>query len=65
MLKRSRIVRIKNNNWHMHSQVQIIKNNKFNINIFINIFINIDKKADIIILKEKIKQDLPIFITWI
>ena len=48
--------KIKNNNSHMHSQVQIIKNNKFNIDIFINI----DKKADIIILKEKVKQDLPI-----
>lgn len=41
---------------HMHSQVKIIKNNKFNIDIFINI----DKKGDIMILKEKIKQDLPI-----
>ena len=39
----------------MHSQVKIIKN-KFNIDIFINI----DKKGDIMILKEKIKQDLSI-----
>jgi hypothetical protein len=47
--------KIKNNNAHMHSQVKIIKN-KFNIDIFINI----DKKGDIMILKEKIKQDLSI-----
>ena len=47
--------KIKDKNDHMHSQVKIIKN-KFNIDIFINI----DKKDDIMILKEKIKQDLPI-----
>ena len=45
--------KIKNKNSHMHSQVKIIKN-KFNIDIFINI----DKEGDIMILKEKIKQDL-------
>ena len=47
--------KIKHKNHHMHSQVKIIKNN-FNIDIFINI----DKKGDIMILKEKIKQDLLI-----
>ena len=48
--------KIKNKNGHMHSQVKIIKKNKFNIDIFINI----EKKGDIIILNEKVKQDLPI-----
>jgi hypothetical protein len=47
--------KIKDKNPHMQSQVKIIKNT-FNIDIFINI----DKKGDIMILKEKIKQDLPI-----
>ena len=45
--------KIKDKNYHMHSQVKIIKN-KFNIDTFINI----DKKGDIMILKEKIKQHL-------
>ena len=40
----------------MHSQIKIIKNKNFNIDIFINI----DKQNDIILLKEKVKQDLPI-----
>ena len=48
--------KIKDKNDHMHSQVKVIKNKKFNIDIFINI----DKKGDIMILKEKIKQDLSI-----
>lgn len=46
--------KIKNKNHHMNSQVKII--NKFNIDIFINI----DKEDDIMMLKAKIKQDLPI-----
>lgn len=48
--------KIKDKNAHMHCQVKIIKKNKFNIDIFINI----EKKGDIMILKEKVKQDLPI-----
>lgn len=51
--------KIYNKNPHMQSQGKIIikKNNgKFNIDTFINI----DKKDDIMLLKEKIKQDLPI-----
>ena len=48
--------KIKDKNGHMLSQVKIVKNNKFNIDIFINI----EKKGDIMILKEKVKQDLPI-----
>jgi len=47
--------KIKDKNSHMHSQVTIVKNNKFNIDIFINI----EKKDDLMILKEKVKQDLP------
>ena len=48
--------KIKDKNAHMNSQVKIVKNNKFNIDIFINI----EKKGDIMILKEKVNQDLPI-----
>ena len=48
--------KIKEKNEHMHSQIKIIKNKNFNIDIFINI----DKQNDIILLKEKVKQDLPI-----
>ena len=47
--------KIKNKNAHMHSQVKMVKN-KFNIDTFINI----DKRGDIMILKDKIKQDLPV-----
>ena len=46
--------KIKDKNGHMHSQVKIIKDKKFNIDIFINI----EKKDDIMILKEKVKQDI-------
>ena len=48
--------KIKDKNAHMQSQVKIVKIKKFNIDIFINI----EKKGDIMILKEKVKQDLPI-----
>jgi hypothetical protein len=48
--------KIKNKNSHMFSQITIVKENQFNINTFINI----DKKNDILIFKEKIKQDLPL-----
>ena len=48
--------RIKNNNVHLHSQVQIVEEQKFSIDLFINI----DKKAEIAVLEEKVKQELPI-----
>ena len=48
--------KIKDKNAYMQSQVKIVKIKKFNIDIFINI----EKKGDIMILKEKVKQDLPI-----
>ena len=48
--------KIKDKNSHMQPQVKIVKNNKFNIDVFINI----EKRGDINILKEKVNQDLPI-----
>tara|TARA_B100000902_G_scaffold386841_1_gene430013 strand:+ start:66 stop:671 length:606 start_codon:yes stop_codon:yes gene_type:complete len=48
--------KIKYKNQHMHSQVNIIKDTNFSVDTFINI----DKKQDIMILKEKIKQYIPI-----
>jgi hypothetical protein len=48
--------KIKHMNAHMFSQVKIINDNKFNIDLFINI----DNKCDIILLKDKLQQDIPI-----
>ena len=48
--------KIKDKNPHMKSQVKIVKDNNF----VIDKFINIDKEGDIMILKEKVKQDIPV-----
>lgn len=48
--------KIKDKDPHMQSQIKILKKQNFNI---IDLFINIDKKYDIIILEEKIKQNIP------
>ena len=46
--------KIKHKDGHMHSQVKIVKDNKFNIDTFINI----DKEEDVKKLEKKVMQDI-------